>query len=211
LANSARIEAGCQNRAIEVKPFKGNRLAREEKLALALLQIAHTILLVAEEDSFSEPGAFDRLYREQSSAIRRFLRRSIRNPATADDLTQEAFLHLLRRPASFNPERGDIKAYLLGIAWKKALDWRRHNKLDTAPIAEQGFSPANGLVIRDALNQLPEDMRVVLWLREVEGYSYQELAKILKLPIGTVRSRLHSARQQLRTIWTRRYDELHRS
>ena len=58
-------------------------------------------------------------------------------------------------------------------------------------------------VIRDALNKLPENMRTVLWLREVEGYSYEELAEILNVPVGTIRSRLHSARQQLRNIWTK--------
>ena len=171
----------------------------------------HAEAPMTEQDSLSEPAAFDRLYQEQGSPIRKFLRLSVGNSAVADDLTQETFLHLWRRPASFDPERGGIKAYLLGIARKKAVDWWRHKKSDTTIPGEQLLTTADCLVIRDALNRLPEDMRTVLWLREVEGYSYKELADILKSPVGTVRSRLHSARQQLRTIWLKEPHELRRS
>jgi DNA-directed RNA polymerase specialized sigma24 family protein len=49
--------------------------------------------------------------------------------------------------------------------------------------------------------RLPEDQRSLLWLREVEGRSYAELAEILEIPVGTVRSRLFAAREALRKIW----------
>ena len=53
----------------------------------------------------------------------------------------------------------------------------------------------------DALHRLPEEQRSLLWLREVEGQSYAELAEILDIPIGTVRSRLFTARETLRQVW----------
>jgi RNA polymerase sigma-70 factor (ECF subfamily) len=53
----------------------------------------------------------------------------------------------------------------------------------------------------DALDRLPEEQRLLLWLREVEGQSYAELAEILSIPVGTVRSRLFAAREALRRIW----------
>jgi RNA polymerase sigma-70 factor (ECF subfamily) len=53
----------------------------------------------------------------------------------------------------------------------------------------------------DLLSQLPAEQRSLLWLREVEGQSYAELAAILDIPIGTVRSRLFVAREALRAIW----------
>jgi RNA polymerase sigma-70 factor, ECF subfamily len=53
----------------------------------------------------------------------------------------------------------------------------------------------------DALARLPKEQRALLWLREVEGQSYAELAVILEIPIGTVRSRLFAAREALRKIW----------
>ena len=52
--------------------------------------------------------------------------------------------------------------------------------------------------MRQAISQLPEEHRVVLVLREMEGYCYETIAEILDLPVGTVRSRLHRARMQLR-------------
>ena len=61
--------------------------------------------------------------------------------------------------------------------------------------------PERGSAIADALDHLPEEQRTLLWLREVEGQSYAELAVILDIPVGTVRSRLFMARQALREIW----------
>jgi RNA polymerase sigma-70 factor (ECF subfamily) len=52
--------------------------------------------------------------------------------------------------------------------------------------------------VRQALSQLPDEHRVVLVLREMEGYCYETIAEILEVPVGTVRSRLHRARMQLR-------------
>lgn len=154
-----------------------------------------------EQEGLSERAAFDRLYQEQGSPIRNFLRLSVGNSSVADDLTQETFLDLWRHPGIRDPARGGVKAYLLGIARKKAADWWRRNKTATAAAPEPVFSSSESLPIRDALNHLPADLRAVLWLREVEGYSYEELARILQIPVGTVRSRLHAARKQLRTIW----------
>lgn len=56
-------------------------------------------------------------------------------------------------------------------------------------------------MMSDALQRLPEEQRTLLWLREVEGQSYTELALILDIPVGTVRSRLFMARHALRAIW----------
>lgn len=155
------------------------------------------------EDSVSDPGAFDRLYQEQGESVRKFLRACTGNSSLADDLTQETFLHFWRRSGSFGPGRGGIKAYLLGIARKKAADWWRRNQSGLVAEGEPTAHPANSVAIKAAFNQLPPDLRTVLWLREVEGYSYEELARIIKIPVGTVRSRLHAAREQLRSIWTK--------
>jgi RNA polymerase sigma-70 factor (ECF subfamily) len=154
---------------------------------------------MSKQYSISESAAFDRLYREQGSPVRRFLQVWLRNSSAADDLTQETFLHFWRRRSAFDPKRGDIRYYLFGIARKKAADWHRRKTADSARV-ERIAERTSPLLIQDALDQLPDDLRTILWLREVEGYSYDELAEILKIPLGTVRSRLHSARQQLRTI-----------
>jgi len=80
------------------------------------------------------------------------------------------------------------------------VDWHRRQK-DGEALSDQTADKSGGVLINDALNRLPQELRTILRLREVEGYSYSELAEILKIPVGTVRSRLHEARHQLRTIW----------
>ena len=56
-------------------------------------------------------------------------------------------------------------------------------------------------MVGDAFGRLPKEQRTLLWLREVEGQSYAELAEILGIPVGTVRSRLFAAREELRRVW----------
>jgi len=77
-----------------------------------------------DDDSLSDAAAFGRLYEQQGASIRQFLCPAVRDRSAADDLIQETFLHLWRRPSAFDPGRGSIRAYLFGIARKKAVDCR---------------------------------------------------------------------------------------
>lgn len=147
--------------------------------------------------------AFESFYKENASRLRAFLQHMVGNPQSAEDLTQETFTQLWRKPNGFQPERGSLRAYLYGIARKRAAEWWRTHDVGAAEI-EPDAVPERGeavSVIGDALRRLPEEQRVLLWLREVEGQSYAELAEILAIPVGTVRSRLFSAREALRKIW----------
>lgn len=151
----------------------------------------------------------ERIYGEHSLPIRRLLRVLVRDPAAAEDLTQETFLHFWQRPARFDSRRASLRAYLLGVARKKAAEWQRRQPVVCQPDEHQQIVETNQRVlITDTLHQLPGDLREILWLREVEGYSYQELADILQIPLGTVRSRLFSAREQLRLVWSKKKERL---
>ena len=89
---------------------------------------------------------------------------------------------------------------------KRAAEWWR--KRARAP-EQQGEKPgeesaegaASFSAIGDAFARLAEEKRSLLWLREVKGQSYAELAEILQIPVGTVKSRLFAAREELRHIW----------
>ena len=145
---------------------------------------------------------FEELYNAHFIRVRNFLRIYLGNNAVVDDVAQDTFLQFWQSPNSFNPERSSLRAYLLGIARKKAADWWRHHEKSSDAAIELVAAPADSAVLMsDALCQLNPDLRNVLWLREVEGYSYDELAEILAIPVGTVRSRLFTAREQLRTVW----------
>ncbi len=149
-----------------------------------------------------DPLAFEKVYMAHFPRIRDFLRLYLGGACVVDDVAQDTFLQFWQRPDGFNPARANLKAYLFGIARKKAADWwRRHESAESSASDIASNSSDSALLISDALKRLDPDLRNVLWLREVEGYSYDELASILDIPLGTVKSRLFSAREQLRRVW----------
>jgi RNA polymerase sigma-70 factor (ECF subfamily) len=152
-----------------------------------------------------ETKAFEKVYGEHFGRVRSFLRVYLGNSPAIDDVAQETFLQLWLRPNSFNPSRSTVRAYLFGVARKKAADWwRRQRSVEVSSSERACGDGSQMLLMKDALDLLEPDLRNVLWLREVEGYSYSELAHILDIPVGTVKSRIFSAREQLRRTWKSR-------
>jgi RNA polymerase sigma-70 factor, ECF subfamily len=148
--------------------------------------------------------AFAGFYRQHYLRLHSFVKVCVGSPQAADDVAQETFLQLWKHPNGFNPSRGTLKAYLFGIARKRAADWWRHHPSAGEPSPAPAASAADEsstLLLADAVGRLDPQARSVLWLREVEGYSYEELAEIFEIPLGTVQSRLYTARQQLRRMW----------
>jgi RNA polymerase sigma-70 factor (ECF subfamily) len=147
--------------------------------------------------------AFDAWYRETAPRLRIFLRHLLANEQEAEDVMQETFTQIWHRPHRFDPERGSPRAYLFGVARRQAAEWRRKQK----PTDELGIDPPAlsrveiASMVTEAFSRLTREHRTLLWLREVEGQSYQELAMILDVPLGTVRSRLFAAREALRALW----------
>jgi RNA polymerase sigma-70 factor (ECF subfamily) len=155
------------------------------------------------EDWARDAQAFDAVYQENAPRLRAFLRQIVGSFQAAEDVTQEVFTQLWTHPGQFDPARGTLRAYLFGTGRHRAADWWRRKRPE-APFEEEpcaACDPERESVIADALQRLPEEQRALLWLREVEGQSYPELAVILDIPVGTVRSRLFMARQALRELW----------
>lgn len=149
--------------------------------------------------------AWDALYQEQASRLLGFLRHYLGDAQAAQDITQETFLALWQKPNGFDPQRGSLRGYLFGIARRRAGDWRRRNPRAEGPPPEPTTADdERAMLLADAIGRMDPDERGLLWLREVEGHSYTELAAILDLPLGTVKSRLFSAREALRRIWMNR-------
>ena len=118
---------------------------------------------------------------------------------------QETFAQIWKRPNGFQPERGTLRAYLFGAARKRAAEWwRKKGRENGSATSAERFaacSTETESLVGEALQRLPEEQRTLLWLREVEGQSYAELAAVLDIPVGTVRSRLFAAREELRRVW----------
>jgi RNA polymerase sigma-70 factor (ECF subfamily) len=147
--------------------------------------------------------AFDTWYRENAPRLLSFLRHLLGNEQAAEDVMQETFTHIWRRPQGFDPERGALRGYLFGVARRQAAEWARRNRLTDELVHDP---PAHDHIdtdstVAEAFARLGSEQRALLWLREVEGHSYAELATVLDVPVGTVRSRLFAAREALRAVW----------
>jgi RNA polymerase sigma-70 factor, ECF subfamily len=158
--------------------------------------------------------AFVALYRRRQGAIYRFALHMSGSVVVAEDVTQEAFLALLRDECGFDPERGTVSGYLFGIARKLVLRNMERTRSDVAldtesedggsadlavtddPLAE--LTHREGIeALRRAVVTLPRRYREVVVLCDLEEIDYAEAAVVLSCPIGTVRSRLHRARALL--------------
>ena len=157
------------------------------------------------EEWAHDARAFDTVYRENAPRLRAFLRQIVGSFQAAEDLTQEIFTQLWRHPDGFDPTRGTIRGYLFAIGRHRAADWWRSSR-PQAPFPEDMYgasNPERQSIMADALQHLPEEQRTLLWLREVEGQTYADLAVLFDIPVGTVRSRLFMARHALQEIWRR--------
>lgn len=138
----------------------------------------------------------------------------LHNPREAEDVAQEAFVKAFRQIGQFRGESG-FYAWLYRIVINLCLD-RMRRKCTTAelPLEENicNFVAINPdvekrLSVEQVLNSLTPPMRAALILREIEGLEYAEIADVLSIPLGTVRSRLNTAREQFRRRWTALQEE----
>lgn len=147
--------------------------------------------------------AFEAFYRAQGPKLVVYLRQVLGDGQAAEDVMQETFTQIWQRPNGFSPERGTLRAYLFGAGRKRAAEWwRKRDSQGAAARSEPVESKTETVsLVADAFARLPEEQQTLIWLREVEGHSYAELAQILDIPTGTVKSRLFVAREELRRIW----------
>jgi RNA polymerase sigma-70 factor, ECF subfamily len=165
-----------------------------------------------------DKAAFDLLVRKYQHRVLKLVGRFVSDAAEAEDVAQEAFLKAYRALASF---RGDSAFYtwLYRIAINTAknalvsnrrrpvdfdLDLQDPEQYDRHARLKEGDTPEGVLlteeirnVVERAMEQLPEDLRTAIVLRELEGLSYEEIAEAMDCPVGTVRSRIFRAREAI--------------
>ena len=163
--------------------------------------------------------AFELLVEKYQRKLGRLLSRLVRDPGEVEDVTQEAFVKAYRALPSF---RGDSAFYTwlyrIGINTAKnyLVAMGRRTPTSTEIDAEDAEGHESGEQLRDintpeslllskeiaatvnaAIESLPEELRSAIQLRELEGMSYEEIAKLMDCPIGTVRSRIFRAREAI--------------
>ena len=177
--------------------------------------------------------AFEMLVEKYQRKLARLLSRFIRDPAEVEDVTQEAFIKAYRALPAF---RGDSAFYTwlyrIGINTAKnylmAMGRRAPTSTEVEADEAEGFEEGEQLrdintpesmllsneiaqTVNATIEQLPEELRTAIQMREIEGMSYEDIAKAMDYPIGTVRSRIFRAREaiaeQLRPLLGTRKDK----
>jgi len=173
-----------------------------------------------------DPDAFGMLVHRYRRELYNFLARFTGDPALAEDVFQEAFLQLHVSAATFDTTRR-LKPWLFTIAANKARDalrksYRRQAAPLDAPVAGGGSQettyaelmpadvppPEESLLnletrqaVQSIVQKMPDNLRTVLLLSYFNEFSYKEIAEILDVPLGTVKSRLHAAVRQFAKQW----------
>ena len=163
--------------------------------------------------------AFNLLVEKYQRKLARLLSRFIRDPAEVEDVTQEAFIKAYRALPAF---RGDSAFYTwlyrIGINTAKnylmAMGRRAPTSTEVEAEEAEGFDEGEQLrdintpesvlltneiaeTVNKTIEQLPEELRTAIQMREIEGMSYEDIAKAMDCPIGTVRSRIFRAREAI--------------
>lgn len=174
---------------------------------------------LVERAQSGDKRAFGLLVDKYQRRLARLLSRYVRDPAEVEDVTQEAFVKAYRALPGF---RGDSAFYtwLYRIGINAAKNWLvssgRRVPTSTGVEAEdvegiedsEQFSDINtpeslllsreiAEILNTTMEALPEELRTAIQLREIEGLSYEEIARIMDCPIGTVRSRIFRAREEI--------------
>jgi RNA polymerase sigma-70 factor (ECF subfamily) len=160
------------------------------------------------------PGSWEEVVDVHSARVERLAYRLTGNRADAEDLTQDVFVRAFRSLGGFRQgTSGTMEGWLHRITTNLFLDQvRRRARLRFDPVAEVHDArlervtalhtdPVDGLLegdVETALSQLAPELRAAVVLSDIEGLSYEEVAAVLDVPLGTVRSRLHRGRSQLR-------------
>jgi len=159
--------------------------------------------------------AYTQLLNRYKNRIFSYIYRLVRTPVDAEDITQETFIRAFKALGTYDPNL-PFSSWLFRISHNLAVDFfRRHSKAFTEPLSEDltglktcfydKSGPAEGYeqqrqkeIIEQAIFKLSVEYREVLLLYHREGKTYEELARILDLPLGTVKTRLHRAREKLK-------------
>ena len=160
-------------------------------------------------------GAFAALYDRHASAAYGLAVRVTGDPVLAEDVVQDAFLSLWKQAARFDPDRGQVRSWLLTIVHHRAVDVvrRRTGRPERGlPEGAEDFLAAPGRpeeiaetamdaeAVREAVRQIPEDQRRTVEMAYFKGMTHVEIAEEMGVPLGTVKSRLRIGLEKMREM-----------
>ena len=163
-----------------------------------------------------DEDAFTILYRRHADVLYRFAFRMTGSSWGAEEIVQDVFMTLVREPGKYDAKRGTLPAFLFGITRNKIMKYHERLPREVSLVERQEDGSGGGLTLRDsftpamwaeqrerlekvraAVMDLPIEFRETVVLCELEELSYDQAARMLDCPIGTIRSRLHRGRALL--------------
>ncbi|HMB55157.1 MAG TPA: sigma-70 family RNA polymerase sigma factor [Thermoanaerobaculia bacterium] len=174
-------------------------------------------LEIVERHRLGDPEAFAEVFREHEETVYNVALRMSGDPFDAADLAQETFLRIYRHLAKFKG-RSALKTWIYRVALNHCRSKLSRRRLPMQPLLgpdgeterdlpdpargpeERAVASDEGRRVMAALAELPVAFREAVVLRDLEGLSYEEIAEVLKVRIGTVRSRIARGRDKLRTV-----------
>jgi RNA polymerase sigma-70 factor, ECF subfamily len=180
---------------------------------------ARDIHLLADEELMQlvrrgDPRAFETVYERHGGPAFSLAYRIVGNRAAAEDAVQEAFLSIWRSRARYQPERGSVRSWVLGIVHNRTIDTLRRNLVhDRRRTTAEGLEETHeaqertdveaarreeARTVRAALDALPGEQVRVIELAYFGGFTHSQIAEMLGTPIGTVKGRMRLGLQKLR-------------
>ena len=156
--------------------------------------------------------AFSYLYDNYSGALYSIIHSIITDIETSNDVLQDVFVNIWKKIESYDSSKGRLFTWMLNIARNAAIDKIRSkgfkDGLKNQPISENvdisvgaAINPAiNDVGLRKVINGLREEHRVLIDLSYFQGFTHEEIAKVMSMPLGTVKTRIRTALIQLRTL-----------
>ena len=188
-------------------PIRNVKFNVKRLLATSKVKYSEEELVVALKRN--ERTAFEFLYDHYSGALFNIICKTLRDEERAADVLQESFLKIWKNIASYNPEKGRLFTWILNIARNGAIDAARvegrkpimddiddraaQNERDTSEELSTASSEMKSIV-----NMLRPERKILIEMAYFQGYTHEEISEELKIPLGTVKSRIRTALQELK-------------
>lgn len=150
-----------------------------------------------------EEGALNEIYDQFSSFVYALALRVIGDARAAEDVSQDVFVTVWKRPGAFDPDRGSLRTWLGTLAHRRAVDHVRREEarrrravkdaarpVSTPDVEEMALALVTAERVRSALDTLPDEQRRAIQLAYFGGKTYRQVAEVLGIPEGTAKSRL---------------------
>ena len=155
--------------------------------------------------------AFNYLYDNYSPALYGIVLKMVKNKDTADDLLQYIFVKIWKNCEKHDPSQGRFFTWMLHVARNTCLDYLRMHRPEMLDVSIVGdmiennqtiFTGVQSSDLKDLISQLRKEQKVLIEMVYWEGYTHEETASRLQLPLGTVKSRIRDALKKIRFILT---------